>query len=410
MKSVLAALILFVPFWSKAQWKAIYTPTLANGAFSAPSDSNLFYSYDAKTMYYSHDGGLKWNHFITEYDSEFIQDMDFVNDSVGFACGGGWFTPHRNIVLRTTNAGKSWETLTRDSVGKYQFLFEKIDFVNIDSGMVLGYSYDLYRTTDAGSTWQQVNYDTVVNNNQVSDIYFYNGSLGFLTTIGGSAPLRKGRIYRTTDFGNTWVIVKEWDYSGSFIKAHFVNERVGYVGGNFGKLFKTTDGGTTWAETTIPPGNVISALWFTDENTGYSNALGTIYKTTDGGASWNPQMMSPLNIVSDIQFSPSGNTGFLLAGNFLYKTTNGGGTTTINNPALKSQFKIYPNPTNNIINLDYENSLKIQGIQLIDLSGKGIRTYSKSDRVLNVSGLSSGVYFLVIRTEQGSVYEKILIN
>lgn len=410
MRKIVIWLLLSIPILASAQWNYLSTPSYLNGTFAVSSDSNVFYSYEAKHIHFSHNGGLNWSAFETEYEFEFIVDMDFVNDSVGYLCGGGWFSPHRNLVMRTTNAGQSWETLTRDSLGTYQFIFSKVDFVSADSGMVLtAYGNELFRTMDGGSSWQQTYYDSMTNFS-VSDIYFVNGSLGFITTIGSSFSLSKATIFKTTDFGATWLKVKEWDDEHSFLKIHFNNENVGYVGGSDGRLFRTTDGGTTWTDTYIAPGNSISALWFTNDNTGYSNALGTIHKTSDEGTHWTTQLMSPLNIVEDIQFAPSGNVGYLKAGNLLYKTTNGGGTTSIQNPSLHSQFKIYPNPTSGILKIDYENDVKIQSIQLTDVAGRVVKIFSKNEKTLNVSGLPSSVYFLNIQAEEGSVTEKIIIQ
>lgn len=411
MMKQLFLLLCLAPCMVSAQWTAVSTPSSINGPMAVVNDSTVFYANGAKTIYVSHNAGATWNYFETEYEYEFIEDMDFINDSVGFACGGGWFSPHRNVVLRTTNAGQSWETLTRDSVGNLQFLFSEVDFVSIDSGMVVqSYGYDLYRTVDGGISWQQIVYDSTQLNQTISDLHFVNSSLGFLTTRVSSGTMSKARIYRTTDFGNTWQSVREWDYPGGYYTIHFVNDRVGYVGGNQGVLCKTTDGGVTWSESKIPPGNAISALWFTDEQTGYSNAFGVICKTTDGGANWFPQMMMGPNIVSAIQMTPSGTSGFLIANNILYKTTNGGGITYVWQPELQEKISIYPNPSRGITYLQYNVGIKVQQLQLVDATGKVIKHFPHDATKLSFPEVAPGIYFLRIKTEQGTLSKKITVQ
>ncbi len=410
MKTFLTALLGSLTLSATAQWTPAPTIQDAYQTLAVPSDSHVFWAPMNKSIYYSHNGGNTWQSFETEYVYEFFEDMDFVNDSVGFICGGGWFTEHRNLILRTTDAGRSWHTLTRDSLGAAQFLFSKIDFVNIDSGVVAtSYGEELFRTLNGGATWQPIA-PAPPNSYTLSDLYFYNGALGFLTTAGSANPSIKARIYRTTDFGLSWQVVKEWDDQNSFYKIHFTDAQNGFVGGSNGRLFRTTDGGTTWTETTANPGNNITALWATSPGVVYSNVLGPVYTTTNAGAMWNPQRMTPSAIVTDIQFSPSGQTGFLIGGNRIYKTSNGSGPTAVTNPMLPAQIKIFPNPANGVVQLDYPADVTLQNLQLLDVSGRVVRVFEKESKLLNVTGCTPGTYFLHVQTSAGMRIEKLAIR
>lgn len=77
---------------------------------------------------------------------------------------------------------------------------------------------------------------------------------------------------------------------------------------------------------------------------------------------------------------------------------------------LKANFKIFPNPAKDIINVTYQDNLEITGIQLLDTSGKVVKIYRSTNRELDVSGMSSGIYLLNIQTNQGSINEKIWIR
>ncbi|MBX9448208.1 MAG: T9SS type A sorting domain-containing protein [Taibaiella sp.] len=80
------------------------------------------------------------------------------------------------------------------------------------------------------------------------------------------------------------------------------------------------------------------------------------------------------------------------------------------NYSLRKKLDIYPNPANDILTFDYENSVQIRSIQLTDVWGRVVRIFSKREKALNVSGLPGGMYFLNIQAEEGSVIEKIIIN
>jgi len=77
---------------------------------------------------------------------------------------------------------------------------------------------------------------------------------------------------------------------------------------------------------------------------------------------------------------------------------------------LKANFKIFPNPAKDIINVSYQGNFEIKDIRLLDISGKHVKIYRNTSRELNVSGVSSGIYILNIQTEQGAIHEKIWIR
>lgn len=63
-------------------------------------------------------------------------------------------------------------------------------------------------------------------------------------------------------------------------------------------------------------------------------------------------------------------------------------------------FSIFPNPTNQQLNIEIEN-VEILQIDIIDLSGKRVKTISQNTSTLDVSNLNNGIYFIKIKTDQG---------
>ena len=62
-------------------------------------------------------------------------------------------------------------------------------------------------------------------------------------------------------------------------------------------------------------------------------------------------------------------------------------------------FNIYPNPTSEFLNI-VSTKYDIQKVHIYDLSGKQILSESKSR--IDVSKLPSGVYMLIIKTQEGN--------
>ncbi len=56
------------------------------------------------------------------------------------------------------------------------------------------------------------------------------------------------------------------------------------------------------------------------------------------------------------------------------------------------QFRIYPNPSNEVLNLD--NHIAIDDLRIFDLNGKEQMHFSEVKNSINISGLSPGIYFI----------------
>ncbi len=71
-----------------------------------------------------------------------------------------------------------------------------------------------------------------------------------------------------------------------------------------------------------------------------------------------------------------------------------------------NDFSIYPNPTNDLININSLNNQSIKSVKVFDLGGKLLieSSYNK----ISVSNLSSGLYLLKITTDSGELTKKFI--
>lgn len=87
-----------------------------------------------------------------------------------------------------------------------------------------------------------------------------------------------------------------------------------------------------------------------------------------------------------------------LVANFTYLSVNETSVINVN---------IYPNPASDYISIEGED---IQDVTIYDISGRTLMTVEFRNNVqnINISDLNSGVYFLNIRTQEGSMIERIV--
>ena len=80
------------------------------------------------------------------------------------------------------------------------------------------------------------------------------------------------------------------------------------------------------------------------------------------------------------------------------------------NDVLASEFKIYPNPAKNYLNIESKN-IAISSVEMYNIIGK--KVISENNLVnskLNVSSLSTGIYLLKVNSDAGSLVKKIVVE
>lgn len=109
------------------------------------SSSNIAWLITTYKIWKSDDGGETWD---TVYNA-MTTDLDVSGDTVWFAKG--------NKVLRTLDAGKTWQEFKIFDYGQSSGGSNRIKFVNSVTGFVTYNDGRVFKTTDAGNTWQDIN-------------------------------------------------------------------------------------------------------------------------------------------------------------------------------------------------------------------------------------------------------------
>ncbi|MCL2436394.1 MAG: T9SS type A sorting domain-containing protein, partial [Lentimicrobiaceae bacterium] len=79
--------------------------------------------------------------------------------------------------------------------------------------------------------------------------------------------------------------------------------------------------------------------------------------------------------------------------------------------SLYENITIYPNPTTGELEIrNYESEIK--SIEVFDVYGRKVSSHhlipSSSNHLINISHLTSGIYFVKVTTEQGEVVKKVI--
>jgi photosystem II stability/assembly factor-like uncharacterized protein len=254
-------------------------------------------------------------HEVASHTTHQLHDVVFVNDSVGYICGGEKW--EIGIFLRTTDGGNTWSM--PDSI--FNACAYSMHFFSASEGLVVGNVSNWASTSDSGKMFSSSQSDY----RPIDRVAFLTRDIAI--KVGGD-NYADGYISYTNNAGNTWfktelpnhmtdvqitdsntlfacgygVVYKSTnagysfhplDTRGDFFMAlDFPTRTTGYFAGYEGMIIKTSDGGNSFK--TIRKGNQafghrvhFEDIKFWDENTGYAiGDAGLLLKTENGGEDW----------------------------------------------------------------------------------------------------------------------------
>lgn len=79
---------------------------------------------------------------------------------------------------------------------------------------------------------------------------------------------------------------------------------------------------------------------------------------------------------------------------------------------VNDNFKIYPNPATAYVSIEQKTTdgVTLKSVQILDSSGKWIKSVKDNFNHIDISNLSKGMYLFVIQTDKGNKTEKIIVK
>ncbi len=274
------------------------------------------------------------------------------------------------------------------------------------------------RSMDGGLTWAQT--DTFPGQ-IISRIRFVNDEVGFAVSNGshwqvsGTVELPdSGRVYRTTNGGDTWTSVLSNTQHG-FSGVWFTDVLNGCVTRNDGVILRTTDGGENWSTTIIAlaPPFLLTAVTGTPNGTLYASGYRTdntgaiILASTDGGQNWELNHYSSTGVgrrINNIYFYDD-QVGYAPAWTCVWRTGNGGNLNTQVPDAVATQHGLlYPSPASDVVTVElaeYASTLTV-----VDIAGRTVALYTgpmATRHTLAIAALPSGAYRVLVDGPNGRI-------
>ncbi len=264
------------------------------------ADTYLYYmlSSDGK-IFRSTDLGYNWTNLIVYKTQNNLTGLSMINENTGFVIG------NNGTLLKTIN-GNIWDTI----ITPLNTSFNCIKFFNSNTGIIGCNNRIILKTTNSGQNWDLINPGTSYYN--ISSFSFPAEGIGFYACWYNLPNVYYyGKIYKTTDYGNTWNQVYSTS-DGLVEKIFFSDINTGYAVGTILGMIKTTNSGNNWFSLNLPVNNNYDEVYFLNSSTGFCVSVlqweSKIYKTTNGGFNWT--IVDSTNTLYDNGYDP-GNFQFI---------------------------------------------------------------------------------------------------
>jgi hypothetical protein len=240
--------------------------------------------------------------------------------------------------------------------------------------------------------------------NPLFDICFTDSDTGYATSWSYE------KVYKTTNGGMTWFIQAS-GFSGydDYKSVAFIDGRTGVVVGGSGKIYRTSDGGNSWTSITSHSVTEYRDVAFVSTTTGYAVGRGGIISiTTDAGLTWTTQFSHTNNDINALCFINSSIGTVVGSSGLILRTNNGGIVSAIKRPiaGIPQRFRLnqnFPNPFNpgTTITFDLPSGGKqFVLLKVFDLLGREVATLvdgtvPSGEHVVrwDAGNLPSGAYF-----------------
>jgi len=273
-----------------ATWEKLKTNISGNINNLISLDSKIFASNTNGAFLMTSDLGQRWIKVLENLNYTF-NDFERLNDNILAVNSSGQF-----LVLDGNGKIRRTERISN----------ENLTALSIGQNLLISGSGGLLLKSDKNKfSFRKINFPSTTT---IFDVFELDNSNIFCCTF-------DGKVYKTTDEGNTWSFDKLND---TYLKKFwFVNSFRGFVIGSNGSLFKTTDGGSNWTKIMLNTNATLNDIIFVNQKSGYIiTSDGEIFISENSGDDWLRETVDEKVSLNKILILSSG-TVFIASNNGL---------------------------------------------------------------------------------------------
>ena len=353
-------------------------------------------SQDNGSSFYSEAEG--WKDWIGADGMEGFIDKDNSNKMFGMIQFGG--------VYRTFNGGQTTSGISIPSQGNWVTPFEQdpmlTDVIYIGLNRV-------YKSVASGNNWTAISQELGGNLDQLK--IANSNNLVIYTSRGGL-------LFKTVDGGATdWFQLPSPGGSINSIAIHPTNpEKIAVATTSNSKVFVSEDGGLSWLnyKFNLPGFSALALVWDNNGEDGlYLGMDYGIFYIDNTLNEWQPYSTNlPNVIINELEINS--------ADGKIYAGTYGRGlwaspyvphllnTTSLLND---TDVEIFPNPVKNSVTINFRKGAEAD-FRIYDQLGKLVRyqpnVYISQPHSIDISELNSGIYFIRINSDIGTITKRLI--
>jgi hypothetical protein len=394
-----AGLSLNAQNWQKLNYEFDYSFGAAPKIFVSPDDGIIIAGVkaSAKEIAVSKDGGTTWQ--------QVFPNMAVINASFS-PDGTAWLMTAKKYLttsiynmdtLYSSADGLSWTNMgykLKGGEAEYDFHItgnNTLLFPNASDAL----GPIISKSIDNGMSWT----NTAANEGPLSASYTAD------TIVVSTTSPWPGGIKYSHDGGASFT--NATGVTGGSIPVVLPNGEIWAA--NIGKLNKSTDGGATFTSVSPNPFIALQIQEFYHGANGsfYIRDLQSVLETSDGVTYTNITGNLPdADKLMDI--AVSNNYIYAITDTSIYRTPLGTGTSVARNPVNPSLMNIFPNPATDRVYVEIQGE-SVKQVELADQLGRVVRT-TATETFLDLQGISSGVYFVKVRTRNEELIRKVIVQ
>ncbi len=202
-------------------------------------DVNTGFVSGDKEVFRTLDGGESWEMVYQSPGLTNVKlfDITSLDDTTFFIAGGRYAPQATSMVLKSTDKGDNWYKANTPLETDW---LNDILFVNDSIGYAAGDHATILKTYDRGENWEKLPFNTDVF---LNGLHFFDANNGLVV---GGLHSNTTSIFRTDDGGQSWTEIETDAIAKFLIAIDFPTPSTGYIVGWEETVLKTTDGGSSW--------------------------------------------------------------------------------------------------------------------------------------------------------------------